>query len=84
MLYRVKSTISSKGQITIPVKIRRALGLKPGTRVSFELTQAGALIKKRQPSHHPVDRAFGLLESPRSVDEMLDEMRGPRPEDGGP
>jgi AbrB family looped-hinge helix DNA binding protein len=29
------ATMTSKGQITIPVKIRKVLGLKPGTRVDF-------------------------------------------------
>jgi AbrB family looped-hinge helix DNA binding protein len=29
------STISSKGQITIPLEIRRRLGLKEGDRVEF-------------------------------------------------
>ncbi len=29
------ATMTSKGQITIPVKIRKALGLKSGTRIEF-------------------------------------------------
>ncbi|MGA2170258.1 MAG: AbrB/MazE/SpoVT family DNA-binding domain-containing protein [Terracidiphilus sp.] len=29
------ATITSKGQITIPVKVRKALGLKPGVRIDF-------------------------------------------------
>ena len=29
------ATVTSKGQITIPVKVRKALGLKPGVRVDF-------------------------------------------------
>ncbi|HXR37921.1 MAG TPA: AbrB/MazE/SpoVT family DNA-binding domain-containing protein [Terracidiphilus sp.] len=29
------ATMTSKGQITIPVQIRKALGLKPGVRVDF-------------------------------------------------
>jgi hypothetical protein len=28
---------------------------------------------------HPVDRLFGVLRLGKSVDEILDEMRGPRP-----
>ena len=27
--------VTSKGQITIPVKVRRAMGIKPGTEVNF-------------------------------------------------
>jgi hypothetical protein len=28
---------------------------------------------------HPVDRLFGVLNLGKPVDEILDEMRGPRP-----
>ena len=30
------TTMTSKGQVTIPVEIRRRLGLKPGDKVFFE------------------------------------------------
>ncbi|MGH8794491.1 MAG: AbrB/MazE/SpoVT family DNA-binding domain-containing protein [Stackebrandtia sp.] len=36
------ATITGKGQITIPVAVRRALGLKPGMRVSFVETRTGS------------------------------------------
>lgn len=29
------ATVTSKGQITIPAQVRRALGLKPGARIDF-------------------------------------------------
>ena len=29
------ATVTSKGQITIPVEVRRRLGLHPGSRVAF-------------------------------------------------
>ncbi len=32
----MKATLTSKGQITIPVKIRRALGLKTGQVLDFD------------------------------------------------
>lgn len=33
-----KATMTSKGQVTIPLAIRQALGLSAGTQLSFELT----------------------------------------------
>jgi AbrB family looped-hinge helix DNA binding protein len=74
----VKSTISSKGQVTVPVEIREQLGLRAGTRVVFELRPGGALLRKRTEGEHPVDRLFGRLRPRRSVDALLDEMRGTR------
>lgn len=75
----MKSTISSKGQITVPAEVRERLGLDPGTIVVFELRDDGVLLRKGSPGEHPVDRVFGTLKLPRPVDALLDEMRGPRP-----
>jgi AbrB family looped-hinge helix DNA binding protein len=76
----MKSTISSKGQITVPIEIREALGLRTGTPVVFERRPEGALLRKSTTSDHPVDRVYGTLRLQASVDTVLDEMRGPRPE----
>jgi hypothetical protein len=46
----VRNTVSSKGQVTVPI-------------------EAGS---------HPVDKVWGTLSLGRPVDEILDEMRGPR------
>ena len=32
----MKATITSKGQITIPISIREKLGLKPGDQIDFD------------------------------------------------
>lgn len=37
------STVSSKGQVTIPVNVRRRLGLRPADTVAFVLTEDGAV-----------------------------------------
>ena len=36
--------VTQKGQVTIPVEIRRALGITTGTEVRFELDQDGARL----------------------------------------
>jgi len=79
MRYFMKSTISSKGQVTVPVEVREKLGLVPGTVVTFQILDEGALMKKGGAGSHPVDRLYGTLKLKRPVDELLDEMRGPRP-----
>lgn len=75
----MKSTISSKGQVTVPAAVRERLGLEPGTVVVFELRDGGVVLRKGSRNEHPVDRVFGTLKLRRPVDELLDEMRGPRP-----
>ena len=74
----MKSVISSKGQITVPVEIRSKLGLRPGTVVTFEITKNGALLRKGTAGRHPVEQVYGVLNSKRRTDELLDELRGPR------
>ena len=35
------ATVTSKGQITIPIEVRKALGLKPGVRIDFYEVEDG-------------------------------------------
>ena len=39
-------TLTSKGQVTIPLAIRQALGLQPGTRVVFDVVGSSVRIRK--------------------------------------
>jgi AbrB family looped-hinge helix DNA binding protein len=75
----LKSSVSSKGQITLPAAIRDKLGLVTGTAVRFELRGGGVLVSKGSSGPHPVDRAFGRIVLSKPVDALVDEMRGPRP-----
>jgi AbrB family looped-hinge helix DNA binding protein len=53
------STVTSKGQTTIPGKIRKALRIKPGDRLEYELTGDRATIRV-----HPGVRSLkGVLAS---------------------
>ena len=76
------STISSKGQITVPKGVRDQLGLRTGTTVEFELTDNGVLLRKGHKGLRPVDRVRGILERVRRTDDLIDEMRGAAPAAG--
>ena len=76
----MNSTISSKGQITVPKMVRDKLGLRAGTRVDFELTPEGALLRKgHRGGQRAVDRVAGILSRNDSTDKLIDEMRGVAP-----
>jgi AbrB family looped-hinge helix DNA binding protein len=76
------STVSSKGQITVPKEVRDRLGLRTGTVVEFEVTGAVVLLRKGHKGVRPVDRVRGILRRSRSTDDLIAEMRGPAPDAG--
>lgn len=63
------TAVTSKGQVTIPAPIRKALHIKPGDRVRFEL-KGKDYVLKTAPSR--IEDSFGLVKSKRSV--TLEEM----------
>lgn len=75
----MKSRISPKGQVTVPVEVREQLGLLPGTAVEFLVREGEAVMRKDRQTREPVDRVYGTLKIDRPVDALVDEMRGPRP-----
>ena len=78
----MSTTITSKGQVTIPKPVRDRLNLKPGNKVDFELGADGwfVLVKagKRAaaPVKGPFDRIRGILKSDMTTDEIMVLMRG--------
>ena len=46
-------SVTSKGQVTIPKRVRKALGITPGTKVEFDVEGGGArltVVKVANPS----------------------------------
>ena len=46
-------SVTSKGQVTIPKRVRQALGITPGSKVEFDLEGGNArlkLVKRQAPS----------------------------------
>lgn len=72
------STVTSKGQVTLPKRVRDALGLVPGSEVDFEL-EDGKVVLHKKVSKEKLARWQGYLrgELPEdSVDEFVDTLRG--------
>lgn len=55
----VKSKISSKGQITLPKRVREVLGLELGEEVTFEIRDDEVLLKPRR--RVPLEALRGCL-----------------------
>ncbi|HEX4321238.1 MAG TPA: AbrB/MazE/SpoVT family DNA-binding domain-containing protein [Acidobacteriaceae bacterium] len=65
------ATVTSKGQITIPVETRKALEIKPGDNVDFVHTDDGNVVLFAR--NQPVQRLKGMFgKFPRTV--SIEEM----------
>jgi len=79
----MKTTVSEKGQITIPKRLRERLGLRPGTVLDFEEAGGRLVGRKLVPADH-LDELLGILALPGGTDAFIRETRGPGPDDAGP
>lgn len=71
------STVTSKGQITIPKRVREAIGLRPGEQIVFKKTEQGFLVQKQVKSS-PFDKYRGYLADVAETDsdEIVRDLRG--------
>jgi AbrB family looped-hinge helix DNA binding protein len=47
MRLKTQSTLTSKGQITLPIELRRRWDLKPGDRLDFSLEADGRVVVRK-------------------------------------
>ena len=75
----MKTTLTSKGQITIPIEIRTKFRLKPGDILEFD--EAAPFLKATKTIAPEAWEHFGnQWKDPwpeRDLEEVLDELRGP-------
>ena len=64
--------VTQKGQVTIPLRVRRALGIQPGSDVDFQLDEAGArLIVDPDRAAAEIARIRGAGDVELTTDEIL-------------
>ncbi|MDD5029649.1 MAG: AbrB/MazE/SpoVT family DNA-binding domain-containing protein [Rhodoferax sp.] len=77
------TTLTSKGQVTIPKRIRDALNMSPGCLVDFALNREGGvvLLKVESQASGQPDRfaaARGKADIPWRTDDLMTLLRGER------
>jgi AbrB family looped-hinge helix DNA binding protein len=64
--------VTQKGQVTIPLEVRRALGIRPGTNVEFALDADGArLVVDPGRAADEIARLRGAGDVELTTDEIL-------------
>lgn len=71
-MQEVLATLSSKGQVTIPLAVRKRLGVRSGDKVAFVLEDEGSvrLAVPHYPTVASLRGAAGSLKQPLSWPEM--------------
>ena len=73
----IESKITSQGQVSIPARIRRKLGLTPGSRVEW-CERGDEVIVRRASKYSSLDihkAVFGKPPARRSVEDMDEGIR---------
>lgn len=65
-------SVTTKGQVTVPLEIREKLKLKPGDKIIYQDTQEGILLK---PVKRNMLTDFGFLEGKQKSKKSLDLIR---------
>ena len=70
--------VTSKGQVTIPQKVREQLGIMPGSEVDFQLDEQGARLVRVSPGEGAALAAAmrGRATVAMSTDEIMALTRG--------
>lgn len=67
-----ESTITAKGQTTVPRQVREQIGAGPGTRLVWHVMPDGSLIVRAKT--HSILDLKGMLKSPKNVPVTIEAM----------
>jgi len=68
------TTLTSKGQVTVPKSVRDFLGIGPGSKVSFELTPVGDVVLRPMAAKAGRRSRFAKLRGSATVKMRTDEI----------
>ena len=79
-IHDLSMRVGERGQVTIPKDLRDKFGLEPHDEVTFFESRGELVLRKKQAPavEHGIRQWIGRVrEMPESVDELIDDLRGP-------
>ena len=61
----MQTTLTSKGQVTIPRDVRQHFGLKQGMAITFEIEGDHIALRAARPPQPLTESGFGMIQSRR-------------------
>jgi AbrB family looped-hinge helix DNA binding protein len=61
------TSVTSKGQVTIPKEVRQRLGIRQGSRIEFSLVGDHVEVRVKSSPAGVSDKGFGMLKSRRGA-----------------
>jgi AbrB family looped-hinge helix DNA binding protein len=82
----IKATITSKWQVTIPLEVRKRLGLHKGDQIEFDLRNLETVLRPVKRGDDILDKWVGIANGAfpggsAEMDAWIREMRGDRGDD---
>jgi antitoxin PrlF len=71
----MRTTVSEKGQITVPKPLREQLGIRAGDQLEL-VEEAGRLVARKTIAADPVASVYGILDLDQRTDETVRALRG--------
>ena len=75
------TTVTRKGQVTIPKEVREAMDIRPGSKVTFELNKDGERVLRKcapdsKKKRDRFDAVLGTADIKWRTDELMQLLRG--------
>ncbi|RMH54676.1 MAG: AbrB/MazE/SpoVT family DNA-binding domain-containing protein [Candidatus Hydrogenedentota bacterium] len=71
--------VTTKGQVTIPARIREYMDISPHSEVDFRITEGVVVLVKKEKTDEPAERFTalrGVLKGTRTTREWMKATRG--------
>jgi bifunctional DNA-binding transcriptional regulator/antitoxin component of YhaV-PrlF toxin-antitoxin module len=75
------TAMTTKGQVTVPQKVRKAMSLLPGCKVEFEINESGQTVMRKcgpveERGPDRFDEVAGTADIKWNTDELMALLRG--------